>query len=688
MLASLSFGLPSDAQPTQAVVQPTPNSAAAFVAMAASIGAVGYALSRFKSKKAEPRVSEGDLITRNLIFSAKEAIFVLNEAGAIQSLNPAAERIFGYSEGQIRGQNISILIPPPDRARKRADYIQNAGSHELAGVRQDGVRIPIETSFNEIQLAGNKLFSLIIRDITNTKQRTDETDSRKAFLSDVLRDAATLIFVIDHDGVIVQFNRACEDLTDFSFGEIRNQKIWDIVAAPPDVEAFKEDFLSLFAGPFPLHRISIWAARDYSHKKLSLTYTPIKDEWGRPQFLIGAGYPLTPNHPDLDSQSCHIQKMEAVGRLAGGLAYDFNNLLTAITGYSGLLLGSLEETNPMRKDVEEIQKASDRGAMLTRQLLAVSRRQVLKPVDFDLNEVLNDMEMVIRRILGDRIGIEFDLTPQKTILHADQGQIEQAIINIIVNAREAMPGGGKLTISTQFFSLPHGDSEVDQPLEPGSYFCLKISDNGRGMNEETLRHIFEPFFTTKEASKGAGMGMATVYGIIRQSDGALKVTSRPGFGSSVFIYLPSAETLTRRQRPEKTVLKIVPTGSETILLVESDLTLRETIAKGLAHFGYRIIEAASGNEARELSRDWEGRIHLLIANALMPNVGGPDLARTIRMQRSDTKVLYVSAGPAEAVIRYGLSAENTYLITDTFNAEHFAERVRELLDAKSMSMGA
>lgn len=687
MLASLSFGLRSDAQTTQST-EPTASSAAALVALAASFGAAGYAISRFQAKQTEPRVSEADLITRNLVFSAKEAIFVMSEAGAIHSLNPAAERLFGYSEGQIRGQNISALIPPPDRSRKRANYIQNPGSHELVGVRQDGGRFPIETSFSEIELGGKGLFSLIIRDISHTRQKSEEIDSRKAFLSDVLREAATILFATDHEGTIVQFNQTCENLTDFSFGEIRNQKIWDIVAAPADVESFKQDFLGLFAGPFPLQRNSIWAARDYSHKTLALTYTAIKDEWGRPKFLIGAGHQLVANHRDLDSQSCHNQKMEAVGRFAGGLAHDFNNLLTAITGYSGLLLGSLEEANPLRKDVEEIQKASDRGSVITRQLLAVSRRQVLKPVDFDLNEVLNDMEMLIRRILGDRIGIEFDLTPQKTMLHADQGQIEQAIINIVVNAREAMPGGGKVSISTQFFSLPHGDSEVDQPLAPGSYFCLKLSDNGRGMDEETLQHIFEPFFTTKEPSKGAGMGLATVYGIIRQSEGALKITSRPGSGSSVFVYLPTAETLTRRRRPEKTVLQIVPTGSETILLVESDFTLRQTLSKGLARFGYRIIEASSGAEAREISREWEGRIHLLIADALMPNVGGPDLARTIRMQRSDTKVLYVSSEPEESVIRYGLSLGNTYLVSDAFDGEHFAQRVREVLDTKSMSMGA
>ena len=687
MLASLSFGLPSDAQTTQAD-QTTQYSAVGMVALAACFGAAGYGISRLRSKQQKPAPSEADLITRNLIFSAKEAIFVLDEAGAIYSLNPAAERMFGYSEGQIRSQNISTLIPPPQRSRKRVDYIQNPGSHELVGVRQDGDRIPIETSFSEIQLAGKKLFSLVIRDITNSKLRSEETDSRKAFLSEVVRDAATILFVIAQDGTIVQFNRACENLTDFSFGEIRNQKIWDIVAAPADVESFQEDFLGLFAGPFPLQRTSIWAARDYSHKKLSLTYTPIKDELGRPQFLIGAGHQLKNNPQDHNEQSCHIEKMDAVGRFAGGLAHDFNNLLTAITGYSGLLLGSLEETSPLRKDVEEIQKASDRGAMITRQLLAVSRRQVLKPVDFDLNEVLNDMEMLIRRILGDRIGIEFDLTPQKTTLRADQGQVEQAIINIVVNAREAMPGGGKLSISTQFFSLPHGDSEVDQPLAPGSYFCVKISDNGRGMNEETLQHLFEPFFTTKDASKGSGMGLATVYGIIRQSEGALKVTSRPNFGSSVFIYLPTAETLERRQRPEKTVLKIVPIGSETILLVESDMVLRQSLSKGLARFGYRIIEASSGQEAKEISLELEGRIHLLIANALTPTVGGPDLARTIRMQRSGTKVLYVSPEPEEAVVRYGLSPANTYLISDAFEAEHFAERVREVLDTKSMSTGA
>ncbi len=661
-----------------------------FLALVAVMGAAGFGVSRFDNKvRGQPKESGDSMIARQLLFGAKDAVFVIDEAGLIESLNPSAERMFGYAEGKIKGQNIATLIPPPDRGRRRENYIQNPGSHELVGIHQNGDRIAIESSFSQIADDQRRLFSLIIRDITDTREKQAAIDSRQNLLGEILRKVGTLLFVIDREGKIVHFNRACENLTEFSFGEIKNQKLWDVVATPRDVESMQKEVALWFEGPFPLQQNSSWAARDDSQKKIAWTFTSLSDSLHQVEYLIGAGYVVPAEKISFDPATAQSQKMDAVGRFAGGLAHDFSNLLTAITGYSGLLLGSLDETNPLRKDVEEIKKASDHGTRITRQLLAVSRRQILRPRYFDLNEVLGDMEMMLHRILGDRIAIEFDLHQPSVKIHADQGQIEQALINIVVNARDAMPDGGKLSIATRIHSISGIDSTTtDPPLAPGSYCQLRITDNGCGMDEQTLKHLFEPFFTTKKTASATGMGLATVYGVVRQSDGAIRVTSSLNEGSSFFLYFPSAEMAEGRKYQEKTVLKIVPTGSETVMIVEGDDRLRATLAKGLARFGYRILEAVSGNDALEMSRNWTDKIHLLVANALMPSIGGPDLARSFHMQRPETKVLYISAEPEENVVRYGLSINNTYLIADTFNSEHFAERIRRVLDSKSMSAGA
>ncbi len=659
------------------------------LALLTVLGVAGFAISRLGNKGQEKTKESGDsIIARQLLFGAKEAVFVIDESGLIDSLNPAAERMFGYPEGKIKGQNIATLIPPPDRGRRRANYIQNPGSHELVGIHQNGNRIAIESSCSEIHGGERKLFSLIIRDITDTRNKQASIDFQQNLLAEILRNTGILLFVIDRGGRIVQFNRTCENLTEFSLGEIKGQRLWDIVAKPSESESMQKEVELWFEGPFPLRQNSTWAARDDSHKKINWTLTPLRDPFDQIDYLIGAGYVLVAEQVTFDPATAQTQKMDAVGRFAGGLAQDFSNLLTAITGYSGLLLGSLDETSPLRKDVEEIKKASDRGTRITKQLLAVSRRQILRPREFDLNEVLADMEMMLRRILGDRIAVEFDLHQPSARIRADQGQIEQAIINIVVNAREAMPKGGTLSITTKMLSFSEMDSTMDPPLAPGSYCGLRITDDGCGMDEQTQKHLFEPFFTTKKTASATGMGLATVYGVVRQSEGAIRVTSSLNGGSSFLLCFPSAEMGEGRKYPEKTILKIVPTGSETVMIAESDEQLRATLAKGLARFGYRVLEAVSGSDAKEMSGNWKEEIHLLVANALMPSIGGPDLARSIHMQRPETKVLYISAEPEEKVMRYGLSNNNTYLIAGTFNPEHFAERVRQVLDTNSMSAGA
>ena len=662
-------------------------SIASAMMLATGLSAAGYAYLKHRQLKRplEDEEHPGDLAL-DLIANAKDAILMINEAGLIMNMNQAAEELFQYSIRDLAGKNVSVILPPPERGRRRENYIQNPGSHELSAALKDGTRVPIEAAFSEVSAEAPKVYSLIIRNISNTRGKHEVLHQQRDMLAEIVANAGMLLCVIGRDGKVVHFNRACENLTDFSFGEIKTQCLWDVVATPEESLAMEAEMLALFKGPFPLHTTSVWSARDYTQKKLSWTYTALNDSFGMPQYLIGSGMVLR-TEEKAGVQSSQTEKMEAVGRLAGGLAHDFNNLLTSITGYSGLILGSIKESDPIRHDVEEIRKASDRGAQITRQLLAVSRKQVLQSKEFDLNDVLQDLRIMFKRILGEGIHLELDLSRTAAMVKADQGQIEQAIINIVVNARDAMAQGGKLTIATKSFSLPKGDAFTDPPLPTGNYCGLRITDTGKGMDAETRRHIFEPFFSTKDGG-GAGMGLATVYGIVRQCGGSLAVTSKVDHGTSFLLYLQRGAHAERPMESMRTVLKLVPKGSETVLVAESDEILRNAITRGLSQFGYTIIEAVSADDAIQRSKQFDGKIHLIVANAFSPTIDGPALSQTIRMERSDARTLYITTEPEDSVVRYGLSVSNTFIVGSKFDAEYFAEKVREVLDVKSMSVGA
>jgi two-component system, cell cycle sensor histidine kinase and response regulator CckA len=342
-----------------------------------------------------------------------------------------------------------------------------------------------------------------------------------------------------------------------------------------------------------------------------------------------------------EEQLRQSQKMEAVGRLSGGIAHDFNNLLGVIIGYSDVLEIKLKGNEALRKNVEEIKKAGTRAASLTRQLLAFSRQQVLQPEILDLNSVVNDLAKMLRRLIGEDVEIEILSEPGLGKVKADLGQIEQVIMNLVVNARDAMPDGGKLTISTSNIELG-ADVLAKLPyVQTGSYVQLSIADTGTGMDAETMLHIFEPFFTTKEKGKGTGLGLATVYGVVKQSEGYIWVDSDLGKGTTFKVYLPLAVrgvvAATTEQAPV-----IAPRGSETVLVVEDEDSLRTLVSDLLEQNGYTILTASCGTKALEVAEEYDGPIHLLLTDVVMPGMGGPALAKNLARVRPETRILFMS----------------------------------------------
>ncbi|HUA64983.1 MAG TPA: response regulator [Alphaproteobacteria bacterium] len=382
-----------------------------------------------------------------------------------------------------------------------------------------------------------------------------------------------------------------------------------------------------------------------------------------------------------EEQLRHSQKMEAVGRLAGGVAHDFNNLLTVIGGYCSMSLQTIKTTNPLQKNITEIQKASERAASLTGQLLAFSRKQVLQPRVLQLNEVVHNMEKMLRRLIGEDIELSTHFDPSLGCVKVDPGQIEQVIMNLAINARDAMPRGGKLTISTSNVTIDQKTSFRNRTLEVGEYILIAISDNGVGMTEEIKAHLFEPFFTTKGLGKGTGLGLATCYGILCQSGGDIRVYSEPNSGTTFKIYLPRTDATL--EPVTTTDSDDLPAGTESILVVEDDSAVRRLAVVILRDCGYKVQESSNAFDALELIKK-NLRFDLVVTDVIMPQMSGKELCEQIRSQRPQIKVLLMSGYTDDALAHHGVLDEGLFFLEKPFSPAKLARKVRETIDASNV----
>jgi nitrogen-specific signal transduction histidine kinase/CheY-like chemotaxis protein len=382
----------------------------------------------------------------------------------------------------------------------------------------------------------------------------------------------------------------------------------------------------------------------------------------------------------LEDQLRQAQKMEAVGRLAGGLAHDFNNLLTAVTGYAEILVNRLEPGDRNRKELEQILKAGQRATSLTQQLLAFSRRQRLEPKVLDLNAIVADLEKMLRRLIGEDIDLTVALAPDLGCVEADPSQVGQVLMNLVVNARDAMPRGGKLTIATANREVAEADARVD--LAVGSYVTLAVGDTGCGMDAETKARIFEPFFTTKSADNGTGLGLSMVYGVVKQTGGHIVAESEVGAGTTFTIYLPRVH-VSNEEAQEPDVSAEPLQGSETVLLVEDERIVRDLAATMLRNRGYRVVEATSGSHALEVARNHDGPLHLLVTDVVMPGMSGCELADRIVAARPGIRLLYMSGYASDATAHHGMVDTHSAFLRKPFTPRALATRVRAALDEPS-----
>jgi signal transduction histidine kinase/CheY-like chemotaxis protein len=389
---------------------------------------------------------------------------------------------------------------------------------------------------------------------------------------------------------------------------------------------------------------------------------------------------------ELEQQFRHSQKMEAIGRLAGGVAHDFNNLLTAILGFAAMALDILPADHPASRDIQGIQKTAQRAANLTRQLLTFARRQIIEPRILNLNDLILNVEQMVSRLISADIKLTTILAPDLAQIKADPGQLEQVLLNLVVNARDAMPNGGELIIETANVTLDHKYARRHAEVAPGEYVLLAVSDTGVGMTEEVKARLFEPFFTTKEVGKGTGLGLATCFGIVKQSGGHIRVYSELGEGTTLKIYLPQIEGVATpmvRLESSDTLVQ----GTETILLVEDEAAVRDLAARALRQQGYTVIEAADGREALRLAqRQTEKEIHLLLTDMVMPRMGGKELADQLKAVRPDLKVLFMSGYTDSTILRYGLLQPRMAFLQKPFSPQRLVRKVRDILDMENLEI--
>jgi two-component system cell cycle sensor histidine kinase/response regulator CckA len=632
-------------------------------------------------KAAEKHLVQMEARYRGLLEAAPDAMVVVNHGGEIVLLNVQAEKQFGYRRDELVGQKVKNIIPRGFAERLLMHGTGTPGDPvvpqmgtgiELHGRRKDGSEFPIEIMLSPLDTVDGILITAAIRNIAERKLRENDL-SRLAAVVESSQDAIVSLTSL---GIIRTWNRGAERIFGYSAEEATGRSI--LFLSPPDRSAEGSTLLERVARADRIeHFETIRVKKDGTQIHVALTFSPIKDSDGRVVGVSSVARDVTESK-HMEAMLRQSQKMEAVGQLAGGVAHDFNNLLGVILGYTGLMLDRLGLDDPQRKSIEEIQKAGDRAALLTRQLLAFSRKQVLQPKVIDLNAVVAGAEKLLQRLIGENIELRAVLNPELCRVKADPGQIEQIIMNLAVNARDAMPSGGKLTIETSNMEFDEAYTAQHPSTRTGPHVMLAVTDTGCGMDAETKAHMFEPFFTTKEFGKGTGLGLSTVYGIVKQSGGSVWVYTEPGLGTSFKIYLACVDAVPEIEPPNDKVMNVVA-GSQTILIVEDDPALLQVTHRSLEEVGYAILEARSSKEAIDISESHTGPIHLMVTDVVLPGMSGVKLAAYLSAQRPEMKVLYVSGYTNDTVFHHGVLEPGLAFLQKPFSARTLARRVGEVL---------
>ena len=627
------------------------------------------------------RAEEALRLTQFSVEHASDAIFWMDPQGRILYVNEAA----CHSLGRSREELLSLSIPDIDPlVTKEAwgttwETVKARGSLVLETQHQtkQGRVFPVEMTANYLDFGGKEYSFAFARDITERKR----AEAEHVRLVTAIEQSAEAVMITTTSGEIEYVNPAFSRITGYSRKEARGQNPRILKSGNQDPALYQQLWATILQGKI-WHGELTNRRKDGSLYNEQMTIAPVRGERGEVTHFIATKQDITARK-ELEQRFVQAQKMEAVGRLAGGVAHDFNNLLTVINGYVQILTQRSSPKDPRRGLFEEIQMAGERAASLTRQLLAFSRRQVLEPKVLDLSNVLANTETMLRRLIGEDIELATKLKPGLGRVKVDPGQIEQVIMNLAVNARDAMPQGGKFIIETASVEVDEDYARSHKPMTPGKYVMLSVGDTGCGMDLATQAHIFEPFFTTKVKGKGTGLGLATVYGIVKQSGGFIWVYSEPGQGATFKIYFPCVEELAPTAEPAKVRRPTKPAkGKETILVVEDEIGVRSLVCETLKSKGYNTLAAEGAAEALKIAEQHTKPIHLLLTDVVMPLTGGKELATRLFTLHPESKVLYMSGYTDDAVVPQGISEGGTPLLQKPFLPNALLLKVREVLRMK------
>jgi PAS domain S-box-containing protein len=647
------------------------------------VGYVGMELDITERKRTEEALRESEARFRTFVDHAGDAFFLHDndDQGRLLDVNRRACESLGYTREELIGQTAMAFdnwLTPAQLMRIAERVIAGEEfAFETRHIRKDGSDFPVEINIRPFVHGERRLGLSLARDITERKQAERALNESHDLLRAVIEGSPDAIYAKDLQHRYRMINSAGARFMGKAVEEVLGKDDGELL--PPDAaQAIRErDLRILVTGQQETFEETV-SSGSTSRIYLS-TKAPYRDRYGSVIGLVGISRDVT-DTKRLEDDFRQAQKMEAVGRLAGGIAHDFNNLLSVIIGYSELLFDQLPPEDDNRSLVFEVQKAGERAAGLTRQLLAFSRKQVLKPRVICVNPLLTDMSRMLRRLIGKDIVLVEDLDAQVGMAKVDPGQFEQAVINLAVNARDAMKTTGQLTIQTRNARVEQQYAEDHPGVRPGEYVVVAVSDTGHGMDEATRARIFEPFFTTKEAGKGTGLGLAMVYGFAKQSDGHIEVQSQPHSGTCFRLFLPRVAHAETPLAPAAKDFRVTG-GQETILLVEDEEPLRTLVREVLQSYGYTVLEARDGEDGLWMARQHAGTIHALLTDLVMPRMGGRELAEQLSRQRPNLRIMFMSGHAKDASHHRVELGPNTAFVQKPFSPLALVREVRDLLDA-------
>ena len=645
-------------------------------------GALGMVTDITARRQAFRALHESREQLRYLSGAASEGI-VIHENGVLLEANDQFYELFGYQPSELEGKSVIPIVVAPESVPDMQERIKSGATlpYEAIGLRKDGTRFPMEIRAKPMEYQGRAVRVGTIRDISERRAYEQALRQERDFANSLVDTAQTIVLVLDKKGRIRRFNKFAQDLTGYTLDEVRDKDWLELFLQDKERPRIEDVFAALMSGQERTGIANPIVTKDGRTILIRWYNSVLTDSKGDPVGVLAIGHDITEIRQK-ESQLRQAAKMEAIGRLAGGIAHDFNNMMAIIQGYADLLIQSMSPDDEYQDDIKRIRTAASRAASLTKQLLAFGRKQISQPKVMQLNETITAMESMLQRVIGEDVELVVDLADRPWQIKADPSQVEQVILNLVVNAREAMPKGGTLTIHTANSSLRMDQLRDDPDVVPGDYFMLAVSDTGVGMSPEVSAHIFEPFFTTKADGKGTGLGLATCHGIVKQHGGHIEVDTGRAKGTTFRLYLPRAKEKAEwaAEDAEGAAGQLIR-GTETIIIAEDEESVRQLLVRVLRDAGYTVLETGNASEALPLGSHYEGQIDLLVTDVVMPGLSGDELAKRLGKKRPKMRVLYISGYAGEGAFRPGSDTADTGFLAKPFSPSALTVAVREILDA-------